>query len=72
MKKRQVLVDEVCDRMDYAGSPIYDEYPDRISVTRMRDHICRNAGEQGMGEEQDLTQVLLVNEIGRRRILRKN
>lgn len=71
VKKRQVLVDEVCDQMEYHGSPMYDEYPDRVSVYRIRDGICARARDAGMDEEKDLTLVLLVNEWNRRRVLKK-
>ena len=30
VKALQLVVEEVCDEMEYEGSPIYDEYPDRI------------------------------------------
>lgn len=72
VKKRQVLVDEACDQMEYHGSPMYDEYPDRVSIYRIRDGICDRARSAGMDEEKDLTLVLLVNEWNRRRVLKKN
>lgn len=71
VKKRQVLVDEACDQMEYHGSLMYDEYPDRVSVYRIRDGICGRARDAGMDEEKDLTLVLLVNEWNRRRVLKK-
>lgn len=72
MKKRQVLVDEVCDHMDYDNSPMYDEYPDRVSIYQMRDGVCRHAREAGLDADEDLTLILLLHEIGRRRLLKKN
>lgn len=72
VKQRQVLVDEICDQMEYHGSPMYDEYPDRVSIYRIRDGICDRARCAGMDEEKDLTLVLLVNEWNRRRVLKKN
>lgn len=65
----QEKVEEVCDQMDYPGSPIYDEYPDRFTL----DHICRRiAGEMETGDLavsslEELVQVLLFQEIHRRR-----
>ena len=53
--------------MGYCGSPMYDEYPDREFLYRVRDQIMKNAQDQGMEVRQDLTQVLLLEEIGRRR-----
>ena len=46
---------------------MYDEYPDREFLYRVRDQIMKNAQDQGMEVRQDLTQVLLLEEIGRRR-----
>ena len=28
-KRKQVLAEEACDLLEYPGSPMYDEYPDR-------------------------------------------
>ena len=67
VKRCQCLVEEACDRLDYSGSPMYDEYPDREFLYRVRDQIMKNAQDQGMEVRQDLTQVLLLEEIGRRR-----
>ena len=53
--------------LDYPGSPIYDEYPDREVLCRLCDEILKNAREQGMEENRDLTQLLLLYEISRRR-----
>lgn len=40
-KKMQRYAEEVCDEMEYEGSPIYDEYPDRIVLDLM---VRRAAG----------------------------
>lgn len=32
-------VEEVCDRMEYEGSPMFDETPDRTTIYRFRDQI---------------------------------
>ena len=40
MKLLQEHVSRVCDEMDYQGSPIYDEYPDRMVIHQMCDSIC--------------------------------
>lgn len=41
MKRLQAYVAAECDKMDYQGSPMYDEYPDRVMINRMCDSICR-------------------------------
>ncbi len=61
------LVEELCDRLDYKGSPIYDEYPDRETICRMRNRIVRRAKELGRDADEDMTLVLLLNELLRRR-----
>ena len=75
----QRLVEAECDRMDYRGSILYDEFPDRL----MMEHICRNIARQydreNSGENEkkaedellDLIGVLLYNEMFRRRSRRK-
>ena len=72
VRRRQTLVDEACDAMEYDRSPMYDEYPDRVCVMSMCDGVCRTASENGLPEERDMMQVLLVNEISRRRLRRKH
>ena len=65
----QEKVEEICDHMDYPGSPIYDEYPDRFTM----DRICRRVAHEMETEDlaaaslEDLVQVLLFQEIHRRR-----
>lgn len=71
VRRWQGMVDEMCDRYDYPGSPIYDEYPDRESLFRMRDHIVRSAGENGLEEDRNLAYVLLLAELCRRRAIRR-
>ena len=39
IKRYQRRVAAVLDRMDYEGSMIYDEYPDRFSLERMAKNI---------------------------------
>ena len=34
-KQMQLCVEAVCDEMEYEGSPIYDEYPDRIFLEKL-------------------------------------
>lgn len=75
-KKIQQRVTEVCDRMDYPGSMIYDEYPDKF----MMEQLCRQiqgsvdieAEESHRGLLDDLIRVLTFQEIRRRRCRRHN
>ena len=72
-KKKQILAEEACDLLEYPGSPMYDEYPDREFLYRELLKVRERHPEETMGgtEEQDLLQVLFVNEIYRRRILNR-
>ena len=72
-KRKQVLAEEACDLLEYPGSPLYDEYPDREFLYRELLKVRERHPEETMGgtEEQDLLQVLFVNEIYRRRILNR-
>ena len=72
-KRKQVLAEEACDLLEYPGSPMYDEYPDREFLYRELLKVRERHPEETMGgtEEQDLLQVLFANEIYRRRILNR-
>lgn len=72
-KKNQILAEEACDLLEYPGSPMYDEYPDREFLYRELLKVRERHPEETSGkkEEQDLLQVLFVNEIYRRRILKR-
>lgn len=67
IKILQKYVIEECDRMDYKGSPIYDEYPDMQMIRQACGKICKNIPEpKGNWEnagEMDLEQVEIY-EIG--------
>ena len=77
---RHRLVEAECDRMDYRGSMMYDEFPDRL----MMEHTCRNIarqyGRENGGKDEktaeeellDLIGVLFYNEMFRRRSRRKH
>lgn len=80
VKRYQRRVAEILDKMDYEGSMIYDEYPDVGSLRRMVDGIIKilqnedkelPEAEQMPSEKwdwmKDLIQVLLCNEIYKRR-----
>lgn len=40
VRKVQELVDEECDKMEYEGSLMFDEYPDRLMLRRICSRIC--------------------------------
>lgn len=45
IKKIQQEIEHTCDALDYAGSFIYDEYPDKISLDRTGRQICERLRE---------------------------
>ncbi|MGI6007017.1 MAG: hypothetical protein ACOX8E_05945 [Ruminococcus sp.] len=74
----QKLVEQECDRLEYDGSMMYDEYPDKF----MMEHICRRIEEEVENSEihaqerkgpeiSDLIRVLFFNELYRRRCRRR-
>ncbi len=80
VRKYQQRIAQILDRVDYEGSMIYDEYPDRYSLERLAKNmlqIMRKEEEENGSEEptppekwnwlQDLVQVLLYNEVYKRR-----
>ena len=86
-KRYQVRINEMLNRMDYDGSMIYDQYPDRWQLERFIDSIVtsiRNEETAGMQEQEkaqdeakwpwvrELVTVLVYYEILRRRNKRKN
>ena len=76
-RKIQEKVEEECELLDYEGSRIYDEYPDRLMMRVLGDGIFHRmqkeaaAREIPSGFQEDLVQVLLYQEILRRRCRRK-
>lgn len=49
-KRIQTLVDEECDRMEYDGSMMYDEYPDRVMIYRIVRRILDQLTAEGVIE----------------------
>ena len=75
-RKIQEKVEEECQLMDYEGSRLYDEYPDKFMLYQMCRRI-REEVEPEMSVQElpgrfldDLIQVLLFQEISRRRCRR--
>lgn len=82
VKVYQKKINQVLDRIDYEGSMIYDEFPDRISlyklsgdITQMilREQRANGVPEGEMEQPQQLgviVQILLYYEIHKRRYKR--
>lgn len=80
-KRYQVRVRDILDRMDYTGSMIYDQYPDRLQMERLVRSIITilKQEEEALEEDdakwswiQELITVLLYYEILKRRQKRRN
>lgn len=79
-KKYQKTIAEVLDKLDYEGSMIYDEYPDKWQIYRLTQIIVDKIKEQQ--EEQptvmdwdwitEFIQVLLSYEIYKKRHTNRN
>lgn len=87
VKRILPYVEEECDRMSYAGSVIYDEYPDRLQIEMMCNRVyekvknCKPKDDEEMEMQmakgdswlRDLVQIMLFQEMFRRRnIHRRN
>lgn len=65
VRKVQELVEEECDKMEYEGSLMFDEYPDRLMLRRICDRIYHKTDDNL--KMQGLIEVLLYNEMYNRR-----
>jgi len=70
IRKVQELVEEECDKMEYEGSLMFDEYPDRLMLRQ----ICKRIRDKaGLGEnredreDMDAPEILLFHEMFYRR-----
>lgn len=79
VKKYQVKISSILDKLDYEGSMIYDEYPDRISLERLTRSIMailereeQKEEASSMDTQEPLIFVLLGIEIYKRRHGKKN
>lgn len=80
MRQIQSIVDDECDKMEYDGSFMYDEYPDRLMIDNLNNHICKRVHREcndcdtyhDKGIVHDVVSVILCNEMCRRRNRRRN
>ena len=72
----QERVEEECEYMDYEGSRMYDEYPDKFMLYHTCQKIRKDVEPEVQAQDvpgrflDELIQVLLYQEIGRRRCRR--
>ncbi len=80
VRRFQSRIAEILDRVDYEGSVIYDEYPDRYTLERLaanvadilrreerQQHPQQEDSDESWGVRQSLIFVLLVDEVYKRR-----
>lgn len=73
IKDIQMEIEEVCDKMEYDGSIMYDECPDKVTVEKITNEMCRKDGLNKCCAEGDkkwfiaLVQVMLCNEMAYRK-----
>ncbi|SHO49405.1 hypothetical protein [Anaerocolumna xylanovorans] len=68
------LVEEECDKLEYDGSFMFDEYPDRVYLGKLADKIYHSlefVKESSISDNsdwmKDMTEILLYNEMLERR-----
>lgn len=83
-RKIQPLVEEECDRMEYDGSFMFDEYPDQLLIRRLSRRIYDKLDKQmyqddvmmqevtGRNWLEDFVTVMLLNEMYQRRCRRRD
>lgn len=64
-------VEDECDRMEYEGSMIYDEYPDKLQLRLMCGRVYQAFQEQEHMENdpaiRELAELMIYQELWRRR-----
>lgn len=76
VQRIQERVEEECDLLDYEGSCLYDEYPDKYMLyhlsSRIKESIQPEISSEAVRESflDELIQVMLYQEISRRRCRR--
>lgn len=67
-KKIQLYVEEACDDLEYAGSPMFDEQPDKINLMRTVNSIYDKVKDDApVEEEEDKDDLFAMNKESRRR-----
>ena len=74
------IIEQECDKLDYNGSMIYDECPDKIMFIKKCNEICAIANCNckyakkctDKAQLRDVINILFTNEIFKRRCNRRN
>lgn len=63
------LVDDECDQLEYKGSCMFDQYPDKVTIQNIGDRICDKMQHKNRPREEMtvIVQIMLCNEMYDRR-----
>lgn len=61
------VVEEECDKMEYEGSPMYDEYPDPTTIYNIQDRIYQQVKDQFDATEEAPEEIFSMQYDRRRR-----
>lgn len=64
------VLEEYLDRYEYDGSPIFDEYPDEVTICKMTDEVCESIyvdDGADMVDIKNIIQIMMCNDIYIRR-----
>ena len=70
VKKILPFVEAECDRMAYAGSVIYDEYPDQLQIRMMCNRVYDKVKDENEVDNdwlKNLVQIMVFQELHQRR-----
>ena len=72
-KRLAPYVEEMCDRLEYEGGILYDEYPDQLRLRLACREICKQVQKENDAEDvlMDICQILLYREMYLRRCKRR-
>ena len=85
MRRIQSEIEDQCDKLEYDGSLMFDEYPDMLLVRKICKDIRANVWDEDNAIEgldrkpygdkttlEDIIKILLLNEMFKRRCRRRN
>ena len=85
MRRIQSEIEDQCDKLEYDGSLMFDEYPDMLLVRKICKDILANVWDEDNAIEgldrkpygdkttlEDIIKIVLLNEMFKRRCRRRN
>ena len=62
-KKIQPMVEDECDRMEYDGSLMFDEYPDKVMMEKIMESIYQRIGDVEAEEISEIGEKISFPEV---------